>query len=410
MDTMKSVTDTIASSLSKLIYGEDMTTAGVQKRLKLTTQIQTLEQQIIGYRQQGEEIIYNQKVDDINKATQEELKALDYVDEFGNDLLDKRRDDKLKEIEKEKQAQLEALGYVDQYGRDLLDKQHQKQLDDIDEREKAELAVLGLLDKTESQNLAESITKKQREINAETSSRRRAILQAELAELTSEKKKADIKQKYEDERAAAEKKYQEEKAIRDQILFDAETQRLETEKQYQIDKEKRDQIMYENQLALQKAEADYQAKSKKFIHDKAVAEQKLALAEAEIAKQKAIHDASKEDKAAVEAEYNKVIAAIKALPIPEAQSGMVVMPKRGGTIVKVAEANMAEAIIPLDRLNQVIASINTKSLQTASAVPTDLGDIHLVVNLDDKPILEKIFPATRNRTVKIDARSIVGNI
>ena len=410
MDTMKSVTDTIASSLSKLIYGEDRTAAGVQKRLKLTTQIQTLEQQIIGYRQQGEEIIYNQKVDDINKATQEELKALDYVDEFGNDLLDKRRDDKLKEIEKEKQAQLEALGYVDQYGRDLLDKQHQKQLDDIDEREKAELAVLGLLDKTESQNLAESITKKQREINAETSSRRRAILQAELAELTSEKKKADIKQKYEDERAAAEKKYQEEKAIRDQILFDAETQRLETEKQYQIDKDKRDQIMYANQIALQKAEADYQAKSKKFIHDKAVAEQKLALAEAEIAKQKAIHDASKEDKAAVEAEYNKVIAAIKALPIPEAQSGGVVMPKRGGTIVKVAEANMAEAIIPLDRLNQVIASINTKSFQTASAVPTDLGDIHLVVNLDDKPILEKIFPATRNRTVKIDARSIVGNI
>jgi len=410
MDTMKSVTDTIASSLSKLIYGEDRTAAGVQKRLKLTTQIQTLEQQIIGYRQQGEEIIYNQKVDDINKATQEELKALDYVDEFGNNLLDKRRDDKLKEIEKEKQAQLEALGYVDQYGRDLLDKQHQKQLDDIDEREKAELAVLGLLDKTESQNLAESITKKQREINAETSSRRRAILQAELAELTSEKKKADIKQKYEDERAAAEKKYQEEKAIRDQILFDAETQRLETEKQYQIDKEKRDKIMYENQLALQAAEKDYQDKSKKFIHDKAVAEQKLALAEAEIAKQKAIHDASKEDKAAVEAEYNKVIAAIKALPIPEAQSGMVVMPKRGGTIVKVAEANMAEAIIPLDRLNQVIASINTKSLQTASAIPTDLGDIHLVVNLDDKPILEKIFPATRNRTVKIDARSIVGNI
>ena len=34
--SLKSVTDTIASSLSKLIYGEDMTTAGVQKRLKLT--------------------------------------------------------------------------------------------------------------------------------------------------------------------------------------------------------------------------------------------------------------------------------------------------------------------------------------------------------------------------------------
>ena len=155
--------------------------------------------------------------------------------------------------------------------------------------------------------------------------------------------------------------------------------------------------------------------SQQFLHDKAVAEQKLALAEAEIAKQKAIHDASKEDKATIEAEYNKVIAAIKALPIPEApipeaQSGGVVMPKRGGTIVKVAEAGIPEAIIPLDRLNQVIASINTKSFQTASAVPTDLGDIHLVVNLDDKPILEKIFPATRNRTVKIDARSIVGNI
>jgi len=29
---------------------------------------------------------------------------------------------------------------------------------------------------------------------------------------------------------------------------------------------------------------------------------------------------------------------------------------------------------------------------------------------EDAKILEKIFPATRNRTVKIDARSIVGNI
>ena len=184
---------------------------------------------------------------------------------------------------------------------------------------------------------------------------------------------------------------------------------LGTEKKYEEDKAARDKILYDNQIALQAAEADYQAKSKKFIHDKAVSEQKLALAEAEIAKEKAIHDASKEDKAAVEAEYNKVIAAIKELPIPEAQSGMVVMPKSGGTIVKVAEANMAEAIIPLDKLNQVISSISSRSFQTSLA-PIDTGDIHLVVNLDDKPILEKIFPATRNRTVKIDARSIVGNI
>ena len=90
------------------------------------------------------------------------------------------------------QAELEALGFVDQYGRDLLDKQHQEQMDDIDEREKAELAALGLIDNTESQNLAESMTKKQREINTEISSRKRAILQAELAELASENQKISI--------------------------------------------------------------------------------------------------------------------------------------------------------------------------------------------------------------------------
>jgi tape measure domain-containing protein len=69
--------------------------------------------------------------------------------------------------------------------------------------------------------------------------------------------------------------------------------------------------------------------------------------------------------------------------------GGVVMPTPGGTLAQIAEAGQPEAVIPLDRFGEFG------------------GDIHLVVNLDSKPFLDKIFPATRNRTILISAGAVV---
>jgi tape measure domain-containing protein len=74
---------------------------------------------------------------------------------------------------------------------------------------------------------------------------------------------------------------------------------------------------------------------------------------------------------------------------PALAEGGVVMPTPGGTLAQIAEAGQPEAVIPLDRFGEFG------------------GDIHLVVNLDSKPFLDKIFPATRNRTILISAGAVV---
>lgn len=424
LQSVGEIADSIGSPLGKYIssIGKVVSAVGnlintindinLEKKLKPMELIKTigdLESQIMDNTQKGMDIIYDEQVDKINKATQEQLQALGFVDEFGNDLLDKQHDADLKAIEDKKQAELEAAGLVDKYGNDLIEKRHKAQLDDIDAREKAELASLGVLDKTESQKLVEQMSDKEKSISQETSVRKKAVLIAELAELKSEKVKADTKAKYEAERQAAERAYDAEKQHREEILFQAQVAQFEIDKKYEDDKAERDKITYDNQLKLQAAESDYQKASRKFLHDRAIAERDMALNEALIAKEKAIHDAAKDDKAAIEAEYNRVIASIQSLPIPPAAAqGGVVMPTNGGRIVRVAEAGVPEAIIPLDRLAEVVANVRPQITQNISTA--DTGDIHLVVNLDEKPILEKIFPATRNRTVKIDARSIVGSV
>jgi hypothetical protein len=80
--------------------------------------------------------------------------------------------------------------------------------------------------------------------------------------------------------------------------------------------------------------------------------------------------------------------------------GGVVQPVAGGIQATVAEAGMAEAIIPLDRLDRM--------LQNAGSIGGG-GDAmtRLIVNLDSKPLLDKIFSATKNRTVLIDAGAVV---
>lgn len=87
-------------------------------------------------------------------------------------------------------------------------------------------------------------------------------------------------------------------------------------------------------------------------------------------------------------------AAVLAQPLPPVPlaTGGIVMPQEGGTLAQIAEAGQPEVVFPLDKLEQFMGS---------------MGNTHLVVNLDSRPILDTIFPATRDGTVLIDARAVV---
>jgi tape measure domain-containing protein len=79
--------------------------------------------------------------------------------------------------------------------------------------------------------------------------------------------------------------------------------------------------------------------------------------------------------------------------------GGIVQARPGGIQATVAEAGVAEAIIPLDRFDRMLADMG--------ATGGNSGTTHLVVNLDSRPLLDKIFDATKNRTVLISAGSVV---
>ena len=95
-------------------------------------------------------------------------------------------------------------------------------------------------------------------------------------------------------------------------------------------------------------------------------------------------------------------AVVLAKPLPALARGGVVMPTPGGTPFIAGEAGMPEAIFPLDRLGEILASI-------PNAGGTSAGDsmIHLQVNMDSQPFLDKIFPASQNGRIMIDARVLV---
>jgi hypothetical protein len=84
--------------------------------------------------------------------------------------------------------------------------------------------------------------------------------------------------------------------------------------------------------------------------------------------------------------------------IPNLAEGGIVMPQAGGRLVNVAEAGVPEIVGPLDKV---------ESMLRAAGGSVDSTPIHLVVKLDSKPFLDKIFPATKNRTVLISAGAMV---
>jgi len=87
--------------------------------------------------------------------------------------------------------------------------------------------------------------------------------------------------------------------------------------------------------------------------------------------------------------------------LPALAEGGIVMPQPGGVLTRMAERGVPEVAIPLDRLDEMLSRWPT------AGGDGETGDIHLQVVLDSRPIMEKIFPATRNRLVLIDAGAVV---
>lgn len=96
------------------------------------------------------------------------------------------------------------------------------------------------------------------------------------------------------------------------------------------------------------------------------------------------------------------IALAQIAPAPPSfAEGGIVMPTPGGTLAQVAEAGQPEIIFPLDKLERFLGG-GQGGGQGGGGAP-----MHIVVNLDSKPLLEKIFNATKNRTVLISAGAVV---
>lgn len=92
------------------------------------------------------------------------------------------------------------------------------------------------------------------------------------------------------------------------------------------------------------------------------------------------------------------LGAVLAAPLPALAQGGIVT---GPTQALVGEGGQPEVVFPLDRLGDFMAQRAEFSNVGGG------GDIHLVVQMDSQPILDKVFPATRDGRILIDARAVV---
>jgi len=228
----------------------------------------------------------------------------------------------------------------------------------IDEEEEAELRKWGLLDKTASERAVDRIKDLKATLAETVDLEDQAAIKEQIDDAMDARKKAGIQEKYEAERIAAkERAAKEERRITRELA--------------------------------------------KFNRD-------IAVATAEINKAAAISDLgwfAFDQKDKVGAAYDELIDMIKSTPLPSLAAGGIAMPSVGGQIVRVAEAGVPEIISPIDRLGDIISQMPQQAIGGVGAV--DTGDIHLVVQMDSKPILDKIFPATKDQTVLIHANAVV---
>lgn len=98
----------------------------------------------------------------------------------------------------------------------------------------------------------------------------------------------------------------------------------------------------------------------------------------------------------------QVAALEEAKPVkPKFARGAIVPARPGGLEATIAEGGQTEAVIPLDRLDEMLARMGGRGSSMGG------GMVHLQVMLDKKPFLDTIFPATRDGTVLIHERAVV---
>jgi DNA-binding Lrp family transcriptional regulator len=93
------------------------------------------------------------------------------------------------------------------------------------------------------------------------------------------------------------------------------------------------------------------------------------------------------------------LAAIRAAPLPQLAMGGIARATPGGRDVTVAEGGTDEAIVPLDRLGEFVSDIG--------GAVGGASDMHVIVNLDGRPIIDTIGRAMRNGSLLVNARAVV---
>lgn len=97
------------------------------------------------------------------------------------------------------------------------------------------------------------------------------------------------------------------------------------------------------------------------------------------------------------------VVSILSEEMPALAEGGIISPTSGGTPVIVGEGKEPEIVSPLSEFSDLLAQYNS----VIGGGESSEGNISLVVNLDSKPFLETIFPATRDKRILISSGAVV---
>jgi len=320
------------------------------------------------------------QVDAINEVTDKRIEALSKQQEAEKETLDKSQENFVDALRKKQEAEDEALGI-----------RQEAQINALDAELQEVLYSQGLTD-------AATVAQLQKEYDD-------ALLTGDaitIAKAEEALRKAKIEEDF-----ANRKKLLEEKQVAEKKALDeqqAQDQKKLKEKQAADDKA----LLEKQDRDKAKIQEDSDKRTRKILYDAATLAWNIQLgmtvaAGARAAIESFVNAGGWPWGVAPAAIMGSITAAEVALMYankPRLATGGIVQATPGGRDVTVAEAGQAEAVIPLDQLDNMLSS------------KSGFGEgvdklMQLIVNLDSKPFLDTIFPATQNRTVLISGGSVV---
>jgi hypothetical protein len=331
--------------------------------------------------------LYNQLISNVNDLLNQQLRAIDEAEKARLESLGlveeenrKVHDAEIKRIEKERKA---------------IDDNYNAAMEALDNELYEKLRAAGLLDETEEDRLHQDLVNVNAELAATTDAEEIKRLNAEKEEIEKQIKRQEIIDEYEAKRAKIEadaekhrKKLEDERIAADLLAAQQEEDRRKAQEEY------------ETQRAA--AEAEAQKQLRQYQHDKAIIDQKMAIVNVMIEWQKAIAELgwfNKDKKTAVNDLYSELIRTIMAIPIPAVAEGAIFKARSGGSLAVVGEGGQDEAVIPLDRLDQMLSH--------GGMGGTDNIPISLTINMDSKVLYSGIFDATKRKSILINAGAVV---